>query len=187
MTITTRLSRRVIASASVAAAAVLVPTAALAASGSPAAPAHAAAAPRCTHPNTRVWLGNPGDSALPGTYYQLQFSNVGHSACSLFGYPGVSEINAKGQEVGLPSTKTVTPVSTVTLRPGQTAHVVLFVGIAQNYGSCSVKNGTALRVFPPNQKSSWLIHFPAQMCAGKSTMSADPVHPGTGIPGYTIR
>jgi hypothetical protein len=47
----------------------------------------------CRAASIRVWYGLPAGLATSHAYYQFQFSNIGHSTCSLSGYPGVSALN----------------------------------------------------------------------------------------------
>ena len=73
--------------------------------------------PACISTHTRVWYGVPGDGATGHIFFQLQFSNIGHSTCSFFGYPGVSAVGSHGNQVGQPASHSGTRL-TVTLAPG---------------------------------------------------------------------
>jgi hypothetical protein len=176
------LSRRLAVGASLAAAAILLPTAALAASGSPAAPARAAI-PFCSSPNTDVWYGLPGNGAAGSSYYQLEFTNIGHTTCRFFGYPGVSADNIHGAQVGKPATHSGGRIEVV-LAPGETAHVVLRVTDA---GAVCLhpQNASVLKIYAPEQTASEILGFPSQGCPGKSVLHVDSIHAGTGVPGYT--
>jgi len=185
MNISARASRRLAFGLGLACAAVLLPTAALAASGGPSA-ASAAPTTRCLNTQTRVWVGQPGDGTTGPTFFQLEFSNIGHSPCTFFGYPGISMLNSHGQ-VGKPASRAPSAIPLITLQPGQTVHVVLGAGIAADYCGRHAVSTQWLKVYPPNQFNSQPVPFPWQGCAGKVTMSTDAVHPGTGIPLYTIR
>jgi hypothetical protein len=180
MNITTRLSRRLAAGIGLAGAAILLPAAALASS---AAPSHPSAPPGCTSVHTRVWYGLPGDGAAGHIFYQLQFSNIGHSTCTFFGYPGVSALDIHGHQVGSPATHSGAKL-TVTLAPGATAHVVLEVTNASLVCAHPVK-AAVLRVFPPGQFHAQLVGFPSEGCPGKSVMHVDAMHPRAGIPGFS--
>ena len=180
MNITTRLSKRFAIGIGLAGAAILLPTAALASS---AAPSHPSAPPGCTSVHTRVWYGLPGDGAAGHVFFQLQFSNIGHSTCTFFGYPGVSALDTHGHQVGLPATHSGTKF-TVTLAPGATAHVVLAVTDASLLCAHPVK-AAVLRVFPPGQFHAQRVGFPSEGCAGKSVMHVDAMHPRAGIPGFS--
>src|ERR1700722_5963640 len=103
---TTRAARRGLAALAVTAAAVAIPTTALAASGSPAKPAAAARAaaeaiaPRCGTAALTAWLGIPGDGYAGGVVYQLELSNTSNHTCSLYGFPGVSALAPGGHQLG---------------------------------------------------------------------------------------
>ena len=182
MKLSTRLSRRLAAGVGLASAAILLPTAALASSavaGAPSGPA----VPACISTHTRVWYGVPGDAATGHIRFQLQFSNIGHSTCSFFGYPGVSALDIHGHQVGLPASHSGTRL-TVTLAPGSTAHVVLEVTQAAFVCAHPVKT-SVLRVFPPGQTHAQLVEFPSGGCPGRSLLHVDALHPGAGIPGFS--
>lgn len=187
MNLNTRLARRLAAGLGLAGAAILLPTAALASSahsGAAAHPAVGASVPRgCTSNHTRVWYGEPGDGALGHIYYQLEFSNVGRSACSLYGYPGVSAVDIHGNQVGKPATHSGGRLLVI-LRPGATAHVVLAVTQAGAVCSHPV-NASELRVFAPGQFHAEYVPLATQGCRGKSVLHVDSVHRRAGVPGYS--
>jgi Protein of unknown function (DUF4232) len=171
-------TRRIAAGISVVAAAVLLPAVALASSASPAAPAIA----RCTAHNTQVWIGEPGDGTAGPIFFQLEFSNIGHAACSLTGYPGVSALR-NGHIVGKPASHSGA-ISTITVPAGGTAHVVL--GVTPGGFFCNHPvNADILKVFPPNQFGSQELPFATSQCPGKSAMKVDAMHANTGIPGHS--
>ena len=73
----------------------------------------------------------------------------------------------------------------VDLAPGATAHVVLKVTDAG--AICGhPQNASVLRIYAPGQTASKLLGFATQGCPGRSVLPADSIHPGTGVPGYTI-
>jgi Protein of unknown function (DUF4232) len=187
MSVPSRIGRRLAVGIGLASAAILLPAVALAAPAAPtaASAAHRALPPRCTAAHTRVWYGEPADDAAGHSYFQLQFSNIGHRTCSFFGFPGVSALNSHGHQVGRPATHYGHRIALV-LKPGGTAHVVLVVVDAFVICSHPVK-ATDLRVFPPGQFHSQNVPLATRACPGTSVLQVDSVHPGTGIPGFTIR
>ncbi len=186
MSLTSRMGRRLAAGIGLATAAVLLPVAALASSAAPvASDAASQATPACHSAQTRIWYGLPADNATGHSYFQLQISNIGHSACTFFGFPGVSALNSHGNQVGRPATRYGHRIS-VTLQPGDTAHVVLVVVNASLVCSHPVQ-ATELRVFPPGQFAAQSTPLATRACPGKSVLSVDSVHSGAGIPGFTIR
>jgi hypothetical protein len=165
--------------ATIGAAAMLATTGALAASAAPSGPA----TPRCTSASMAVWTGFPGDDAAGHSFWQLQISNVGHHACTLFGYPGVSVANGSGHQVGLPASHSG-PKALVTIPAGGTAHVVLKV--TDPFIVCSHPvHGSQLRVFAPGQLHAKLTPFSVRVCPHSVTLHVDAVHPGAGIPGFS--
>jgi hypothetical protein len=166
---------------SIGAAAILATTAALAttASAAPSSPA----VPRCTSANMTVWTGQPGDDAAGSSFWQLQISNVGHHACTLFGYPGVSVVNNSGHQVGLPAGHSGSK-SLVTLPAGGTAHVVLRVTDPTIVCAHPV-DGSLLRVFAPGQFHAKTTPFSVSVCPHRVTLHVDAVHAGAGIPDFS--
>jgi hypothetical protein len=187
MSLTSRAARRLAVGFGLATAAALLPAAALAAPSAPPASARAAhqAARPCTSVHSRVWFGLPAEHAAGHAYFQFEISNIGHSTCTFFGYPGVSALNSHGNQIGHPASHTGPRVS-VALRPGGTTHVVLVVTDASLVCSHPVQ-ATDIRVFPPGQFHSQNVPLPTRQCIGKSVLSVDSVHPGTGIPGFSTR
>jgi hypothetical protein len=185
MSLTPRVGRRLAVGFGLATAAALVPAVALAAPSAPLAPARAAAhaARSCTSVHTRVWYGLPGDAATGHSFIQLELSNIGHSTCTFFDYPCLSALNSQGHQVGHPATHSGHRIG-VTLRPGATTHMVLVITDASLVCRHPVR-ATELRVFPPGQFHSQNVPLSTQQCIGKSVLSVDSVHPGTGIPGFT--
>jgi hypothetical protein len=180
-----KLSRRArLVGVGIGAAAILSTTAALATTAASAAPSHPAV-PMCGSAHMRVWTGFPGDGFAGGIVYQLEISNTGHHACTLFGYPGVSELNGSGHEVGLPASHSGGRFL-ITVPAGGTSHVELTVSDpgAECPGSHAVR-GSLLRVFAPNQFHFELTPFSVSVCPHRVSMHVDAVHSNAGIPGYT--
>jgi Protein of unknown function (DUF4232) len=116
----------------------------------------AASVPKCTAATLAVWVA--ADEAAYGVtdYYPLEFTNTGGRTCALYGYPGVSGLNASGKQVGSPAqwVKFAVP-RTVTLAPGATAHAQLayrvqLIGSERQY----MTPVTELRVYLPGQKAA---------------------------------
>jgi len=147
----------------------------------PAATAAATAKPACK--TTVNWIGLPGDGYAGGQIVQLEFSNTGKVTCTLYGHPGVAQMNA-GKQVGRPAVWTGTP-ATVTLKPGATAHAVLNVHDAG--AICSTpRASTYLNVIAPGLRTAWPDPFQSSACPGKSVMQVNPVKAGVGVPFHTI-
>jgi hypothetical protein len=147
--------------------------------------ARTASVAACTPAHTQAWLGVGLGGGTAGTYYYpLEFTNVGHSTCTLSGYPGVSAYRGSRRQVGAAGTRNQAAHTTVTLAPGATAHAQL--GIRDAGALCGRGIAAAgLKVYPPGQTHSWALSFPLQACARGSVLAVGPVRSGVGVPGYT--
>jgi Protein of unknown function (DUF4232) len=126
-----------------------------------------------------------GGAAAGTTFYSIEFTNTSSSACTLYGYPGVSFVTASGSQVGSPATEDpVYPRQLVTLAPGATAHAELGVGTAQNYPSstCSPVAVSKLKVYPPGQTDALVLAISTTACSNTSVqiLSVQTVQPGAG-------
>ncbi|HZC54158.1 MAG TPA: DUF4232 domain-containing protein [Mycobacterium sp.] len=178
-------SRKVATLGLLAAAALVVPLTAAPMTAS-AGLAATTVAPRCVTSHLEVWLGIPGEGAAGSTYYQMEFTNVGPSACTLRGFPGVSAWT-NGHMVGSPATWLTTKPATVTLQRGATAHAVLRVTNVGVYpaSTCKPVTATVLKVYPPNNTVAAFIPYQIRGCsvASKGYLNMwRPVVPGVGIP-----
>ncbi len=177
-------------------AAVLMPAAALAAPGQPAASAaaqpaaSAAAAPKCATSDLTAWIGVPGDGAAGTTAYQLELSNTSHHTCTLLGFPGVSAVGLGGHQLGRAAGRDHSdPTHLVTLRRGATAHVLLLIVDVAFFSAsaCHPANAIGLRVFPPNDHAATVVSFPFKACkkTGPRFLTVRTTVTGTGIPGFS--
>jgi hypothetical protein len=126
--------------------------------------------PGCATSALTASLG-AGNGAAGSTYFPIGFTNSSGSACTLYGFPGVSFVSAAGKQVGAAATEDSTyPRQLVTLAPGATVHASLRVVDAGNYPSATCKPVTVkrLRVFPPNQTTALYISLAATACSNAS-------------------
>lgn len=193
---TTRAARRGLAALALTAAAVAIPTTALAASGSPAKPAraaHPAAAavpPRCGTAALTAWLGIPGDGYAGGVVYQLELSNTSNHTCTLYGFPGVSALAPGGHQLGSAAGRDhADPNRLITLGRGATAHAELQITDVANFppSTCGETSAVALRVYPPGATRSLEVPFTFQACgkSGPVYLHIGTTVGGTGIPGFS--
>jgi hypothetical protein len=149
------------------------------------APARSAAAAPCSAADTQVWLGDgEGGGTLGTTYYPLEFSNVGHRRCTLYGYPGVSAYRGALKRVGGAASRSTSAHSTITLARNATAHVLL--GIRDWGAICSKPVAVdGLKVYPPGQMVAKEVGFSFDACAHAGVLVVGPMRKGVGIPGYT--
>jgi Domain of unknown function (DUF4232) len=182
-------ARRAVAiAAGVAATGLIVATAAFATTTAGTARASASSVPRCTAFGLGVWLAvGQGNGAAGTIYYPLEFTNLSGHRCSLFGFPGVSAINAQGRQLGSSANwdHTRTP-HTVILAPGATAHTLLAYHdavVTTEPGCDPVNTAVLLRVFPPGRHSATDAFYDLQSCshAGPRYLSVvGPIIPGVG-------
>lgn len=144
----------------------------------------------CTTSQLRAWMGVPGGAAAGTSYTEMELSNVGTTTCRLYGFPGVSALNANGAQVGNPAGWDLSgTLATVVLTPGATSHFQLGFADVYNYpaGICRPVATTTLRIYPPNQTASLRLPFPGEACSksGPIFLHVHQVTAGVGIPGYS--
>jgi hypothetical protein len=126
------------------------------------------AAPACATSGLDLWLDTSGTGAAGTIYYQLHFTNLSGSTCTLLGFPGVSGVTLNGTQLGSAAARnhSFTP-HLVTLTNGATATAI--VGITQVSlfppATCGPVTAAGLRVFPPGQTASKIVPFPFGACA----------------------
>jgi hypothetical protein len=116
----------------------------------------------------------------------IEFTNIGTTPCTLYGYPGVSlAAGTPVTQVGAAATRsTATSATLVTLAPGQTGSVLLRIVEAGNYppAACSPTTTTYLQIYPPNQTTPVYLGYKSTGCASSKVnlLSVSVVTPGTG-------
>lgn len=194
----TTTARRVVAIAAAAVAGLAISTAAAASTSSGATSSGATSSgnaatsarviPRCTASDLGVWLAlDQGNGAAGTIYYPLEFTNLSHHTCYLFGYPGVSALDRNGHQLGSPAGwGSLHGARIVNLAPGATAHTLLGyhdVVVTTEPGCHEVNSAVELRVFPPGQRSATDAAFSFPVCShrGPIYMSIqEPIVPGVG-------
>jgi hypothetical protein len=147
--------------------------------------ARAATLGPCAFSQTEIWLGDgDGGGAAGHVYLPVELSNIGHSSCTLYGFPGVSAVNSSGHQIGGGGTRSGPAGPVVRLAPGATAHALLAIA---DWGAICARGvpATGIRIYAPGQRSSQLVQFQFEVCASRSVLSVGPVRGGVGIPGYT--
>jgi len=135
------------------------------------APPSASGAPGCATRDLQARAGVSQGAA--GSLYQvIVFTNIGNTACTLYGYPGVSlAAGTPVTQVGQAATRSpIAPPTLVTLQPGQAGNALLRVTQALNYptATCSPKATTYLQIYPPNQTTPIYLGYTATGCASNS-------------------
>jgi hypothetical protein len=157
------------------------PTATPTPSPSPTASQSQAAAAACTSRQLKLSLGT-GQGTAGKTYQPVVFTNTASKPCTLFGYPGVSFVDANGNQLGKAAAHDTGSKQLVTLAPqGGTASALLGVPDPGVFSpaNCQQLTASKLKVYPPNQTHALLVSDPAMICtkAGRSTIR--PVVPGS--------
>jgi hypothetical protein len=125
-------------------------------------------ASRCSAASLGVWVAADRTGGAAGTQYMpVEFTNLGQRTCTLDGFPGVSALNALGQQLGAPATwdNAVQP-SLVTLPPGGTGSALLEYSdvVTGNCPPASKRLAAELRVYPPGQTGADHAYWPFTAC-----------------------
>ncbi len=121
-----------------------------------------------------------------GSVFQvIEFKNIGPSACTLYGYPGVSLAGGSPiTQIGRPASENPTPPrKLVTLAPHAVANALLQVVEAGNYppNKCHPKQASYLQIYPPNQTTPIYLAYSVTACASSvRILRVDVVRPGSG-------
>ncbi len=121
-----------------------------------------------------------GGGAAGSNYRQLIFTNVSDEECEITGYPGVSFVDADGNQVGAPAEREPGEAATVMLAPDESAIAPVKQTRAENFGAdCQLTDTVGLRVYPPNDTESLIVDQTATACASEAvvTMSISPTKP----------
>jgi hypothetical protein len=198
-----RALRRMISAAALGGAAVAIAACGSSASPAPApAPAKTVTVPASTAPATPTSSASPtpcptsalkasvgtGNGAAGSTYYPLEFTNTSSTACTLFGYPGVSFVTGTGgSQIGRAASRNPAVTSRlVTIAPGSTAHATLQVVNAMNYpgAECHLVTAHTMKIFPPNQTAPIYLGFTAPACSSHAKsvhiLAVEAVQSGNG-------
>ncbi|MFP5315084.1 Protein of unknown function [Arthrobacter subterraneus] len=121
-----------------------------------------------------------GGGAAGSVYRQIIFTNTADEQCEITGYPGVSYVDAAGNQVGAPADREPAQSSEVVLAPGESAVAPVKQTNAQNYGAdCLLTDTVGLRVYPPNDTASLIVDQTGTACASEDIvlMTVAPTKP----------
>lgn len=123
----------------------------------------------CTPKQLGIHYVRSGGAA--GTVYEtFAFVNVSSSACSLYGYPGVSLVLTSGQVDDITNVRDPSrPPKHVVVAPGARAPFVLGV---HGPAAQPCVQARELRFIPPNDTAYEQITHPGQICGGSVVVSA---------------
>jgi hypothetical protein len=130
-----------------------------------------------------VSIDHNGNGAAGSVFYTLKFTNTSGASCTLYGFPGISAVNASGTQLGSAAGRNSTAgPTTVTLAPGQTTTATLQVTNVGNYtaSACGPTTAAGLRVYAPNQATASSVSFSVSVCGKPGTvyMTVTPIGSG---------
>jgi hypothetical protein len=123
-------------------------------------------APACTSAHLQASLGGGAGAGMSQNHTGLQLRNTGSSACTLYGYPGVSWVRgAQGLQTGAAAVRQPDPGGSegiVTLAPGALASAPLDIVDAAVIppAECKPVPVRGLRIYPPGQKAALFLPLP---------------------------
>jgi hypothetical protein len=132
--------------------------------------------PRCVTGALGIRLGQPG-AAAGNRYLPIVFTNTSGKTCTLYGYPGVSLLDASGKQIGTPASREAgsTP-RVVTVAPGASASAAVHTA-AQGVAPSCEPTSTQIRVYVPDERTAVDLTAALADCGG--VFSVLPVVPGT--------
>ena len=122
--------------------------------------------PACTSADLAASLGGGAGAGMSQNHTGLQLRNTGSSACTLYGYPGVSWVRgAQGLQTGAAAVRQPDPGGTegiVTLAPGALASAPLDIVDAAVIppSECKPVPVRGLRIYPPGQTAALFLPLP---------------------------
>jgi hypothetical protein len=135
-----------------------------ASAGASSSSATASGTPACTSADLKVSLGGGAGAGMSQNHIGLQLRNTGSSACTVYGYPGVSWVaGADGHQVGAAaqrqSNNSGSAEQTVTLAPGALASAPLDIVDAAVIppSECKPVPVLGLRVYPPGETDALFL------------------------------
>jgi hypothetical protein len=124
----------------------------------------ASGTPACTSADLKVSLGGGAGAGMSQNHIGLQLRNAGSSACTVYGYPGVSWVaGADGHQVGAAAQRQSdnggSAEQTVTLAPGALASAPLDIVDAAVIppSECKPVPVLGLRVYPPGETDALFL------------------------------
>jgi hypothetical protein len=144
-------------------------------------PAPPSGAPECT--SSALQLRAVPLGAATGTdYIALVVTNTGDADCVLVGYPGVTFLDSRGQQVGLPAQRDETSKPRrVVIAAGEKAHAQLSYPNPDFFGNgCGGRHAKAVQFYPPDQTTALRADVDAYVCTDKDGRAmVGAMRPGT--------
>ena len=108
--------------------------------------------PTCNADELALSIAESSEGGAGTLALSLVFTNTGSRECQLYGYPGLSLVNANGNQVGSPADRMTGVVEAkVTLKSGESTQATVTYPEEGNFDAGTCKDGAVkLRVYPPN-------------------------------------
>lgn len=136
-------------------------------------PSDSGTTPMCTADQLTPSLGG-GDAGAGNLYRYVVVTNHSSTTCHLAGYPGLSLLDAAGNQIGQPATRQPSSYQPVVLRPGGAASDTIHT--ANQMGTCR-PTSAKLRMYPPGSRASLVFAGEVTICDEQFTIT--PFAPGT--------
>ncbi|MFF3013619.1 DUF4232 domain-containing protein [Streptomyces sp. NPDC057939] len=120
----------------------------------------------CRDGQVTVSAGRP-DPGAGQLSVPLRFSGSTGAACSLYGYPGVSAVDAHGRQVGAPAQRNGQQPVNVVIAPGVTGAATVTTADGTTGGGRCRPVAAGLRVYPPGLHRSQYVPVPLRVCGGE--------------------
>ena len=141
--------------------------------------------PGCATRDLKATVGIAQGAA--GSVYQvIDFTNIGTTSCSLYGYPGIALAGGSPvNQIGAAASRSPQAApALVTLHPGGVANTLLRITQAQNYptSKCGPMASTYLQIYPPNQTTPIYLGYQSTGCSETSVnlLTVSVVQSGAG-------
>ena len=137
---------------------------------------------KCTAADLGVWVAaDQSDGTAGSIYYPLEFTNLSHGTCYLYGHAGVSAVTSTGHQLGASAHWSSGTAKVVNLAPGATAHAMLQYVTVQVSPACHPANAAELKIYPPDQTSSTAAFWDLASCTtGPAYLDVGVIQPGPG-------
>lgn len=150
----------------------------------------ATSVPKCSAPDLGVWVAADQSQGAAGTIATpLEFTNISHHTCTLYGFPGVSALSTTGQQLGSPAIRDPSvQTRLVKLAPGGTGYALLEYSdvITGNCAPARKRLAVMLQVYAPDQRAADHAFWSATACVAKGQtnfLRVRVIAPGIGIRG----
>ena len=126
----------------------------------------------CATSQLEAELG-PTNAGAGQVYAPLVLRNTSSTACVVRGFPGVSLLDASGNQIGQPATREGSEGSQVLLQPGGAASATLHTTNAGIGPSCE-PTSAKMKVFPPDQTAEIVVSAEYTACGGFTVTTLVP-------------